>query len=316
MLLRVAVGWHFLYEGLWKIDTHRKGTNKWSAEGYIANSSGPFRARFRSHLDDPDGLERLEPAGAASRWELSLAELDRRYTLTDEQQTSARAKVRELEHAKEAFFNNPSNKGKLSAYREEIQTVISDEAGEPRFKRDHAKDRRKELAKIRDELLATVDGWTKSLREHVTAELTPEQIERDSKERFGGLAGRLGLPFKLEWPERQIDQDNLVTMLGLTICGGLLVVGLFSRLAALGAAVLIGMFYACNPPTPLGSGLPGDPGHYLFVNKELIECLAALVLATIPSGRWLGLDALIRGLITRRLTAIFWKTPDDAIVKA
>jgi hypothetical protein len=62
--------------------------------------------------------------------------------------------------------------------------------------------------------------------------------------------------------------------------------------------------------------MPGDPGHYLYVNKELVECLAALVLATIPTGRWLGLDALIRGLITRRVSATIAGTPDDAIVKS
>ena len=315
MLLRVAVGWHFLYEGLWKIDSHRKGINKWSAEGYLANSSGPFRAWFRSHLDDPDGLERLEPAGAVGRWEQALAEMDRRYRLNDDQQTSAQTKIRELEQGKEAFFGGPATKAKLAAYREEIQQIIADESGEPKFVREHAKDRRKELARVRDALLATVDGWTKTLREHATAELTPEQIARDSTERLGGLAGWLGLPFKLEWPERQIDQDNLVTMLGLTICGGLLVLGLFSRLAALGAAVLVGMFYVCNPAPPLGGDLPGDPGHYLYVNKEMIECFAALVLATIPSGRWLGLDALIRGLITRRISGWIFGLPDDAIVK-
>jgi hypothetical protein len=47
------------------------------------------------------------------------------------------------------------------------------------------------------------------------------------------------------------------------------------------------------PPLP---GLPENPraeGHYLFINKNTIEMLALLVLATTRSGSWLGLDALI-----------------------
>lgn len=300
MLLRVAIGWHFLYEGLWKIDSHRKGDKPFSAEGYIANSSGPFRPWFRAKLDDPDGLERLDSAGLTRRWDRTIAEFDRRYRLTDQQRQSARAKTLELDRAKETYLNDPAIRSRIDAYRDDVAQVTADEAAKPNFFKEHAKDRRKDLAKTRDELLAPVAAWNKTLRDHLTAELNPEQLEQDSRERLSGLAGRLRLPFKLEWPELKIDQINLVTMLGLSLCGLLLLAGLFSRLAALGAAGFIAMFYACNPAPPLGSGLPGDPGHYMYVNKELIECLAALALATIPTGRWLGLDALIHG-ITRRV---------------
>jgi hypothetical protein len=37
-------------------------------------------------------------------------------------------------------------------------------------------------------------------------------------------------------------------------------------------------------------------GHYYFVNKNLIEMLALLVLATTRSGCWLGLDGLLHRL--------------------
>jgi uncharacterized membrane protein YphA (DoxX/SURF4 family) len=300
VLLRVAVGWHCLYEGLWKIESRRDGAKPFSAEGYIANSSGPLRSWFRAQLDDPDGLERLDPPGAVRRWERTVAEFDRRYHLTTEQLDSARAKIRELEIAKDNYFNGTSIAKRVSAYRDEIEKVVEDERGQPMFVRDHSQDRRKDLAKARDELVGPIDGWTKSLRDHITAELAPEQLEQASQERLTGLSEWLHLPFPLEWPQNKIERINIVTMLGLTVCGGLLVIGLFSRLAALGAAAMIAAFYACNPAPPLGSAVPGDPGHYMYVNKELIECLAALALATIPTGRWLGVDALIHG-VTRWL---------------
>jgi hypothetical protein len=34
-------------------------------------------------------------------------------------------------------------------------------------------------------------------------------------------------------------------------------------------------------------------GNPVFVNKNVIECLALLALASMPTGRWMGLDALI-----------------------
>jgi hypothetical protein len=44
---------------------------------------------------------------------------------------------------------------------------------------------------------------------------------------------------------------------------------------------------------------PNSEGHYVFVNKNLIEFLACLVLASTPNGLWLGLDALLFGWIGR-----------------
>jgi len=59
VLLRVAIGWQFLYEGLWKLNT-QKTAKPWSAEGYLANARGPFRDRFRGMLDDPNGFDKLD----------------------------------------------------------------------------------------------------------------------------------------------------------------------------------------------------------------------------------------------------------------
>jgi hypothetical protein len=44
-------------------------------------------------------------------------------------------------------------------------------------------------------------------------------------------------------------------------------------------------------------------GHYLFVNKNLIEFLACLVIASTPNGLWVGLDALLFGRKARRAEA-------------
>ena len=51
VILRVLIGWHFLYEGLSKL------TNPgWSAAGYLTQSRGPFAGLFRWMAADPNVL--------------------------------------------------------------------------------------------------------------------------------------------------------------------------------------------------------------------------------------------------------------------
>ena len=45
--------------------------------------------------------------------------------------------------------------------------------------------------------------------------------------------------------------------------------------------------------------LPESPkaeGHYLYINKNIIEMFALLALAFLPTGRWAGLDGLLQFL--------------------
>ena len=52
-LFRVAIGWHFLYEGFSKIIA-----GNWSAEGYLANATGPF-AGFYQWMASSEGLMKI-----------------------------------------------------------------------------------------------------------------------------------------------------------------------------------------------------------------------------------------------------------------
>jgi thiosulfate dehydrogenase (quinone) large subunit len=51
VVLRVMIGWHFLYEGLSKLTTPG-----WSASGYLSQSRGPFAGLFRGMAADPNVL--------------------------------------------------------------------------------------------------------------------------------------------------------------------------------------------------------------------------------------------------------------------
>ena len=50
-VLRVLVGWHFLYEGIAKLSSP-----SWSAAGYLKQARGPFAGLFKSLAAQPDLL--------------------------------------------------------------------------------------------------------------------------------------------------------------------------------------------------------------------------------------------------------------------
>jgi uncharacterized membrane protein YphA (DoxX/SURF4 family) len=101
----------------------------------------------------------------------------------------------------------------------------------------------------------------------------------------------------------QLDWINFSTTYGLIAIGVCLILGFLTPLAALAAAAFLAMIYLSMPPWP---GLPPNPraeGHYFIVSKNLIELIACLVVATTPSGHWIGFDALFFGARRRRRLA-------------
>ncbi len=66
-LLRVVVGWHFLYEGVAKLTS-----TSWSAAGYLKQSRGPFSGVFRGLAADPNMLAN---ADMITMWGLTIVGL-------------------------------------------------------------------------------------------------------------------------------------------------------------------------------------------------------------------------------------------------
>jgi len=98
-----------------------------------------------------------------------------------------------------------------------------------------------------------------------------------------------------------LDKANLITMYGLTIVGVLLMLGLFTRLAALGGMGFVLLFYLCNPPfVGYFYSIPSE-GSYLVVNKNLVEVGALAVILLTRSGLFAGLDRIVHGLLSRRV---------------
>ena len=90
--------------------------------------------------------------------------------------------------------------------------------------------------------------------------------------------------------------------MGLTILGGCLILGLFTRFSAIMAAVMLFMFYVAMPPWPGVPEIPG-PEHSFIVNKNFIEVIALLAIASLPSGRWFGADSIVQRIRLKRKQA-------------
>jgi thiosulfate dehydrogenase [quinone] large subunit len=86
---------------------------------------------------------------------------------------------------------------------------------------------------------------------------------------------------------------DLLNAWGLTAIGLGLILGLFTRTAAIAGTVLLGLYYLFHPPfIGMGMAVPAE-GNYLIVNKNLIEAVMLLLLAVSPATRLYGLDTLI-----------------------
>ena len=65
------------------------------------------------------------------------------------------------------------------------------------------------------------------------------------------------------------------------------------RLAAAGFLL---MTYLAVPSLPWYPAPLASEGNYLVVNKNVVEMLALCVLATLPTGRWFGVDAVLHAI--------------------
>jgi thiosulfate dehydrogenase [quinone] large subunit len=93
---------------------------------------------------------------------------------------------------------------------------------------------------------------------------------------------------------------DMITMYGLTLVGVLLILGLFTRLAALGAMGFLVMFYLCNPPfVGYFYSIPSE-GSYLIVNKNVVEFFGLLVVLLTGTGKFAGLDLFVNRMFGRQ----------------
>ena len=104
---------------------------------------------------------------------------------------------------------------------------------------------------------------------------------------------------------------DFVNIWGLIFVGIGLMFGILTRPAIYVGMTLLALYYVANPPFIKNDfGIPAE-GHYLIVNKNLIELLALAILLIFPANSYLGVDGLLISLFSKRTS-----NPQKAIPSA
>ena len=314
--LRLVIGWHFIIEGAHKVHTHWVGktaTNTpWTGAGFFNEGIGPAAPYFRELLGDPDqeALARLKPeneqlpSALSAEWQDYLDRYAAFYGFDDDQKAKATAELAKVKgialawlkggvtEVKKTFptgtveekATTPQRVADYEAKLKEIDDVLHRRL--PAFDRDVEKANLRTLktdaAKMRTDLLADLKAQFDPFQKSLATLLTDEQ-------------GKKGA-FTDQRPLRPIDYLDRVTMWTHVALGACLLLGLFTRAASLGLALFLALVTLVAPALPYAPTPPGAIGYYLYVNLYVIEMVALLLLATVPTGRWFGLDALLTQL--------------------
>ncbi len=123
ILLRVAIGWHFLFEGLEKVQSTRQGKEPFSAEIYVRNATGPLAPYYRGMLPDVNGLSLLDPTRLKVAWSDNVARVADHYGFTQEQRRQAQQNLDESLKWADYWFNDPENHEQLQKYFDNLRQV-------------------------------------------------------------------------------------------------------------------------------------------------------------------------------------------------
>ncbi|MSU78523.1 MAG: hypothetical protein EXS16_10565 [Gemmataceae bacterium] len=304
--LRLGIGWHCLIEGL---DKFTAAT--WSSEAYLRESVGPFSGFFRYLAGDRllekinDGAEKQFPARLEREWrdyadvfatfhELESDKRIRMETIIDQRKSDTLSNfASKAELVTKISPYPPEYKLEMTikqrlAEHERLQKIVVDvEARMPtKDTTVHAdwKSAKADLAKWRAGFAKTIADETASFKEALKKDLlTKEQQALPMPESPGMRLRSWGM----------LEYSDLLVKTSLVVFGTCMLLGLLSRVSAGVLATLLLSFYLAMPAIP---GYPESPrleGHYIFINKTLIEVIALAALACLPTGRWAGLDALL-----------------------
>ncbi len=308
VVLRLSLGCHFLYEGVWKINN----ADKFSAAPFLSEAKGPAARFFYAMLPDLYGRERLQVAkddsGKVVRdkegrpviraestlavWEEWKDRVGRTHGLSDAQKADAQKLFDRYRESLDKYL--AENAAEIAGYFDGLDRLEAEgKAGNDGAAHQQERAWKRERL-LRGELavwLGEIEGMGKEYQ------LGLWDLLDDAQKAKGPItASDWWNP--LSWT--RIEQINFAVTYGLTAIGLCLMAGLFTRLAAMGGAAFMFFVVLTQPAWP---GLyPPDPavvGHALLVNKDLVEMVALLVVATTAVGRWGGLDFFLYNFITR-----------------
>lgn len=282
--LRVTIGWHFFYEGVWKI-AH---ADKFSATPFLTQAKGPAADLFYAMVYDIDGRQRLkieenEKGQPVVRGEVYLRAWDdlwkravKKYRMSEEQAKQAEDIYLRYADSLESYL--AANLEDIQAYFDSLDRFYQRKAGGNNgaaFQEERMWKRQQELRGEVGAWLSEIEGMEDEYR------LALYRILDEDQKALGYL--------KESWSQESL-MDFAVTW-GLTAIGFCLMIGFCTRLAALGGGAFLISVLLTQPPWPsIYPPFHPSVGHALIVDKNFVEMVAIFALAALPVGRWGGID--------------------------
>lgn len=279
--LRIVVGLHFFLEG----SSHLRDPY-WSSVGFRKAAVGPLAGTYRAMLPETGnwsgtlGAADRRPADEAiAAWETSVGEGWQK-RLAERMQVSPLAG----DDLATATSSLDAARAELAAwlagvrpalvdYRLEVARLAETEARpaarEVPFERERVAKKQRELAGKANGWMADAAAIGRRLEASWDAPLTPE-----IRSRIVAATPRSPL-----WKGDQFVSWSLATI------GACLVLGLFTKFNAMGAAIFLTTVVASQP-----FWVPGAEATY----AQWVEMAALLVMAALPTGGWSGLDYFLQ----------------------
>jgi uncharacterized membrane protein YphA (DoxX/SURF4 family) len=273
VVLRVAIGLHFLAEGMDKI----RGTRPFSSAGFLGNAKGPLAPLYQGLVNDPDGYRKLDADLAVAYWTKYRDQVARHYRFDGKQdQLTERLLARGEDRLKQFLDENEET---LDEYYKQLERRDANAARPERQGMEtlqtHDAKITGERMKLKGQLLSQVDALWKNVETDFNNVATEEQ-----RQAAGGplLIGKL--------PASGLSTDFVDVIIPWfdLLVGVCLILGLFTRTAA----VLAGLFLA----SVCASQWPGYPGA-APIYYQSIEMLALFALAALGAGKVASVDSLL-----------------------
>ena len=233
---------------------------------------------FRGMVWDSDGLSRLSRGETLDIWEQYHAQVGNHYGFSDEQKKRAEHTYKQYSGVFRQFLAD--NRLDIDEYRMELTRLNDDKHDssitEVASLAGQVSTRENELRGKRGPWLSAVGKmWTDYERDL-------NELADDSQARHGyypiGKPGRRGLD--------SVAVDGIVRWLDVSI-GVLLILGLFTRVTSIVAALFLLSVLATQPPWVAGAAPTYYQANLMF---------ACLVLAATGAGRYAGLDTFLHYL--------------------
>jgi uncharacterized membrane protein YphA (DoxX/SURF4 family) len=282
VLLRVSIGWHFLYAG---IDKYTSGS--FTSAGFLGQAKGPWAEDFYALIPDWNGSQRLDAKTQVDEMKEYAADFKKAYSLTGDQTAEVDKILTRRSVQLQAYFDdNKAGDEGMEEFRHQWTRLEG-------WKKQADHDMPFQQKRIWDQqtkLRGQLSRWS-------------TEIEKIQLEFHEDLDDVLTQEQQAKTPARPIGsyftQDNVIMYSNLVI-GGCLIAGLFTRLACLGGGLFLLSVVMAQPDWPgLYPPPPPAAGRTLVVNKEFIEMMALFALATTRVGQWGGLDFIIHSLFVR-----------------